>query len=222
MIFRKIGIFTDGSMKSRNVTGETGGYAYAIVDYSEVLERLTHASLPTLDSLVRESKQNKKKLFPTRSVVGRLLLREGQPFEEEKESTVQVLAQVDFRIGKLSREVADQIKDTTNNRMELLAVLEAIRYLVGKEQAAFIFTDSTYVQKGITEWMFGWRKYKWTTTSGKPVKNVDIWKKVIEEWEKIEHNCRIKHIKGHSNVYWNEYVDDLSRTVAHREEEFAL
>jgi len=173
-----------------------------------------------MDNIVRESSRTKKKVFPHRSAAGRALLREGNPFEDEKESTVQALAQADFPIGKISEEGANQIKDTTNNRMELLAVLQAIRYLVDKELAAFVFTDSTYVQKGITDWMFGWRKHGWTTTSNKPVKNVDMWKLVALEWEKIEHNCRIKHVKGHSDVYWNEHVDDLSRNVAHREEEF--
>jgi len=220
MIFRKLGIFTDGSMKSRNVTGATGGYAYAVVDYSYVLLKMQESPIEVLNSLVSSSRNTKKRVLSHRSAAGRLLLREGKPFEDEKESTVQALAQVDFAVGKLTREVADQVKNTTNNRMELLAVLQAIRYLNKTSQAAVIFTDSQYVQKGITDWMFGWRKHGWTTASNKPVKNVDMWKKVAEVWENVEHNCKIKHVKGHSDVYWNEHVDTLSRTVAHMEEEF--
>lgn len=98
-------------------------------------------------------------------------------------------------------------KHTTNNRMELLAAIEALSAL--KQSCSVILTtDSQYVRKGITEWIGGWRKNGWKTAAKKPVKNVDLWQRLDELETKYQIEWR--WVKGHSGHPENELADELA------------
>ncbi|MGH1470092.1 MAG: ribonuclease HI [Cellvibrionaceae bacterium] len=97
--------------------------------------------------------------------------------------------------------------NTTNNRMELMAAIEAIKSVTEPCDIA-LTTDSQYVRKGITEWMQNWKKNGWKTANKKPVKNSDLWKELDEQTglHKIEWHW----VKGHSGHYENEIADELA------------
>jgi len=104
---------------------------------------------------------------------------------------------------------------TTNNRMELNAAIKAIEYCEKQEKKQLslkqikIYTDSIYLKEGITVWINNWRKNNWKTADKKNVKNVDLWKKLIElvDSKQIEWNW----IKGHSNDPLNDEADQLAK-----------
>ena len=100
--------------------------------------------------------------------------------------------------------------DVTNNEMELLAVLKALTYLTRADQPIKrieILTDSTYVLKGITEWMPNWVKKGWRTASGGPVKNVSLWQAIY----KLDlSNVIFTKVKGHSGDVGNDMADKLA------------
>lgn len=102
-------------------------------------------------------------------------------------------------------------KETTNNRMELRAVIEALRVLK-KSAKINLYTDSTYVKDGITKWIHGWKKNGWRTANRKPVKNSDLWQEL--ETETIKHKIEWIWVKGHSGNHYNEIVDVLAREGA--------
>jgi ribonuclease HI len=84
-----------------------------------------------------------------------------------------------LRSGPNERELCGGSPETTNNRMELTAVIEALRALKRPCEVE-LYTDSQYVRRGITEWVGNWKKRGWTTTDKKPVKNVDLWRTLDE------------------------------------------
>ena len=96
---------------------------------------------------------------------------------------------------------------TTNNRMELTAVIEGLRSLK-KRARARVYTDSQYVQKGISEWIHSWKRRGWLTADRKPVKNVDLWKKLDEVAR--QHNVEWHWVKGHAGHPENERADALA------------
>lgn len=96
---------------------------------------------------------------------------------------------------------------TTNNRMELLAVIRALEALKGPGELC-IHTDSQYVQKGITEWMPNWRKRGWKTADRKPVKNADLWRRLDELASR--HRIDWHWVRGHSGHPGNEAADALA------------
>ena len=96
---------------------------------------------------------------------------------------------------------------TTNNRMELLAAIEALRALKQASQVD-LWTDSQYVQKGITEWMTNWKLRGWKTAKREPVKNVDLWQAL--DAEVVKHNVSWHWVKGHSGHIDNDRVDALA------------
>ena len=102
-------------------------------------------------------------------------------------------------------------KETTNNRMEIQAVIEALKALK-KPSKIDLYTDSTYVKDGITKWISGWKKNGWRTANRKPVKNSDLWQ--ILESETIKHQIEWIWVKGHSGNHFNEIVDKLAREGA--------
>ena len=106
------------------------------------------------------------------------------------------------------RELFGGEKDTTNNRMELIAAISCLESLE-KPTTLTLFTDSNYVKGGITEWMKTWKKNEWKTTGKKSVKNVDLWKRLDKARQK--HNVTWKWIKGHSGQTENERADELAR-----------
>jgi len=97
--------------------------------------------------------------------------------------------------------------DTTNNRMEMMAVIEALRSLK-RSCDVILTTDSVYVKNGITSWITGWKQKGWKTAAKKPVKNVDLWKQLDEECAK--HTIDWHWVKGHSGHRENEIADELA------------
>ncbi len=99
--------------------------------------------------------------------------------------------------------------DTTNNRMELTAVIKALSAL-NKKTTITIVSDSKYVINGITKWLNGWKKNDWKNASNKPVKNVDLWQKLDELIR--THSVTFEWVKGHDNNEENERADFLARS----------
>lgn len=104
-------------------------------------------------------------------------------------------------------EISGGDSSTTNNRMELTAVIEALGRIEGAGQAVEVLTDSKYVQKGISQWMPGWIAKNWRTAGGSPVKNQDLWKalKGLDDRMTITWTW----VKGHAGRKWNERCDYL-------------
>ena len=96
---------------------------------------------------------------------------------------------------------------TTNNRMELTAVIRALEALK-RECEIKIYTDSVYVQKGITEWIHGWKSRGWRTSDKKPVKNDDLWKRL--DTLSQQHSIQWIWVKGHAGHAGNERADGLA------------
>jgi ribonuclease HI len=108
------------------------------------------------------------------------------------------------------REMSGAETATTNNRMELLAVINALRALKRSVRAR-IFTDSQYVRLGITEWLAGWKARGWRTADRKPVKNQDLWQQLDEL--AAGHELEWHWVKGHSGVPGNERCDQLANSA---------
>ena len=106
------------------------------------------------------------------------------------------------------REMSGGEDATTNNRMELMAVIQALEALK-RPCNITIHTDSTYVMKGMTEWLPQWKQRNWKTAAKKPVKNVELWQRL--EKAIAAHNVKWKWVKGHSGVPENERADELAR-----------
>ncbi len=109
------------------------------------------------------------------------------------------------------KELGGGSKETTNNRMELTAVIEAIE-TVAKDGSATVFTDSSYVLKGATAWLSGWKKNGWKTKSKEEVLNKDLW----ERMDKVLFGKKIKWelVKGHSGIPANERCDVIATSFA--------
>lgn len=108
-------------------------------------------------------------------------------------------------------------KDTTNNRMELMAAIEGLEsFLHGKPESITVVTDSKYVLQGITEWIKGWKAKGWIGSNKQPVKNRDLWERLDAVCSKHE-NLQWKWVKGHSGNTWNEAVDQLAVSAVPRE-----
>jgi len=98
-------------------------------------------------------------------------------------------------------------QDTTNNRMELMAAIQALEAL-NKPCAIKLYSDSKYVLQGITEWMVNWKKRGWKTAAKKPVKNEDLWRRLDSVMQK--HEIDWTWVKGHSGNPGNEKADQLA------------
>lgn len=106
------------------------------------------------------------------------------------------------------KEISGSNLDTTNNRMELTAVIEALK-IVKKDIPVKIYTDSKYVMEGITKWINSWKKNNWRTADRKPVKNSDLWQLLDNESQK--HKISWQWVKGHAGNEFNEIADQLAR-----------
>ena len=116
-----------------------------------------------------------------------------------------------LRFGAHERELAGGEPDTTNNRMELMAAIQGLQAL--KEACEVdLYTDSQYVQKGITEWLPGWQRRGWKTADNKPVKNADLWQQL--DMARQRHRVKWHWVKGHAGHADNERVDGLARQAA--------
>jgi ribonuclease HI len=98
--------------------------------------------------------------------------------------------------------------ETTNNRMELLAVIEGLKALT-RTCAVAIYTDSQYVKNGMTSWIHGWKKNGWQTAAKKPVKNAELWQDLDAQCRR--HTIAWHWVKGHSGHPENERADALAR-----------
>ena len=108
------------------------------------------------------------------------------------------------------RELSDGEKLTTNNKMELRAAIAALEIL-DRTSEITIITDSKYVMNGIQTWLAGWKKNNWKTASKKPVKNVELWKRLDLLCE--QHKVKWDWVKGHAGNMGNERVDKLARSA---------
>ena len=102
-------------------------------------------------------------------------------------------------------------QDTTNNKMELLAPIKALKKIT-KGSSVPIFTDSKYVKSGITEWIHNWKKNGWKTANTQPVKNKELWNELDNLTEKFE--IKWSWVKGHSTDTLNNEVDLIAREAA--------
>ncbi len=112
-----------------------------------------------------------------------------------------------LRFKGTQKEIFGGAPETTNNRMELMAVIQALQALT-KPIGVTITTDSQYVKRGITEWITNWKRNGWKTAARKPVKNSDLWKQ-LDELVK-QYQIEWKWVKGHSGHPENELADELA------------
>lgn len=110
--------------------------------------------------------------------------------------------------GTHKKEMFGGELDTTNNRMEMMAVIKGLEALK-KRSKVTLYTDSKYVMQGITEWMEGWKAKNWKTAAKKPVKNQDLWQEIDRVIQK--HDIEFIWIKGHAGNEGNEKADELAR-----------
>jgi ribonuclease HI len=112
-----------------------------------------------------------------------------------------------LRSGDHEKELCGGERDTTNNRMELTAAIEALEALTEPCQVT-LTTDSTYVRDGITRWLANWKQNGWRTAAKKPVKNQELWQKLDRQASR--HDVTWKWVKGHSGHPENERADMLA------------
>lgn len=118
--------------------------------------------------------------------------------------------------GKIIEEIGGYDKDTTNNRMELQAAIEAIKYINKnyKNSQVTIHADSAYVLGGITNWIFGWEKNDWKTANKKAVLNQELWKELIALVRDFRGKIIWQKVKGHSGHIHNERADEIATSCA--------
>lgn len=114
-----------------------------------------------------------------------------------------------LRYGGHERELFGGEADTTNNRMELMAAIQALEALTRPVRIR-LTTDSRYLMQGITEWLPGWKARGWRTADKKPVKNVDLWQRL--EAAMAPHKVEWSWVRGHAGHPENERADALART----------
>jgi len=117
-----------------------------------------------------------------------------------------------LRMGEHEKELSGSERETTNNRMELMAAIRALQAL-NQPCRVTLHTDSRYVLDGITRWIFGWQKNGWRTANRKPVKNGDLWQELVEAVR--QHQVEWVWVKGHDGHPENERVDKLASDAAH-------
>lgn len=114
-------------------------------------------------------------------------------------------------------ELGGHAKSTTNNKMELTAIMKSLEYLkhhhVSQDAHIVIHTDSSYAINGITKWVFGWQKNNWITSSKSPVLNSELWKELVplkNHFKKLS----FEHVRGHSGIWGNERCDMIATSFA--------
>ena len=112
-----------------------------------------------------------------------------------------------MRTKGIEKELSGGEKDTTNNRMEMMAVIAALEALQ-RGCRVKITTDSQYVMKGMLEWLPGWKKRNWQTAAKKPVKSIDLWKRLVKAAE--THQLEWEWVRGHQGHVENERADQLA------------
>ena len=112
-----------------------------------------------------------------------------------------------LKTGDHEKEICGGELNTTNNRMELMAVIEALGSLT-RACDVVVHTDSQYVQKGISEWIHGWKKRGWKTAAREPVKNADLWQAL--DAAQARHKVEWRWVRGHNGHPGNERADLLA------------
>ena len=112
-----------------------------------------------------------------------------------------------LKTGEHEKEICGGEHNTTNNRMELMAVIEALSSLT-RPCDVVVHTDSQYVQKGISEWIHGWKKRGWKTAAKEPVKNADLWQAL--DAAQARHKVEWRWVRGHNGHPGNERADLLA------------
>jgi len=112
-----------------------------------------------------------------------------------------------LRYGNHEKELYGAEADTTNNRMELMAAIQALESL-SRECHVILTTDSQYVRMGITEWIANWKKRGWKTASKQPVKNIDLWQRL--DTAAAQHEVEWHWVRGHTGHPENERADQLA------------
>jgi len=123
-----------------------------------------------------------------------------------------VMVQETFQGIKMIAQSKGAVKNTTNNRMEMTAVIKALRALRRMKQVprlVAVYTDSQYVQRGITEWIHLWKRNSWKTSDKKPVKNQDLWKELDSLAE--EFTLVWEWVRGHAGNEYNELCDQMTQ-----------
>jgi len=117
---------------------------------------------------------------------------------------------------QLIYELGGFIPDTTNNRMEMTAIIEGLKLAsLQKLSSLLVLTDSTYVIRGYTQWRHGWKKRGWTTAEGQPVSNKDLWLDLEAVGSKIK--LEWKYVRGHQGTPGNERVDEIAVAFSKRD-----
>jgi ribonuclease HI len=112
-----------------------------------------------------------------------------------------------LKTGEHEKEICGGERNTTNNRMELMAVIEALSALT-RPCEVVLHTDSQYVQKGISEWIHGWKARGWKTAAKEPVKNADLWQAL--DAAQARHKVEWRWVRGHAGHVGNERADQLA------------
>ena len=110
--------------------------------------------------------------------------------------------------GEAIEKISGSSENTTNNRMELIAVISALKYV--KKENIELFTDSKYTKDGIEKWIVNWKKNGWKTANKQDVKNMDLWQNLDKLNEKK--NVQWNWVKGHSDNKYNNMADELARS----------
>jgi ribonuclease HI len=118
-----------------------------------------------------------------------------------------------LRFADTEKEMSGGERQTTNNRMEMMAAIMGLESLT-RPSTVKLYTDSQYVQKGITEWIGGWAKRGWKTADKKPVKNADLWQRL--DAARARHKVDFIWVRGHDGHAENERVDRLAVEAATR------
>ena len=113
-----------------------------------------------------------------------------------------------LRYNETEKEISGGAAQTTNNRMEMMAAIEALEALKRPSRVR-LHTDSTYLKDGITKWIHAWKERGWKTANKKPVKNQDLWRRL--EAARVPHEVEWFWVKGHAGHPENERADQLAR-----------
>ena len=121
-----------------------------------------------------------------------------------------------LRYGEHGKELSGRLRNTTNNRMEMLAAISALEALT-RPCRVEIFTDSEYLRNGVTQWVQGWQRRNWLTADKKPVKNRDLWIRLLAAIERHQSAGGVQWswTRGHAGDPLNERADQLANEAAH-------
>lgn len=118
-----------------------------------------------------------------------------------------------FYVVAEQRLVSGSEPRSTNNRMELMAVIRALESITTATQTV-VYTDSTYVKRGITTWIRAWKRNGWLTARGQPVKNADLWRRLDDANARMQSHVTFRWVRAHASSRYNNLVDRAAREAA--------